>query len=144
LQAGQEKLMVLFRPVGMAAALLATLVLPPGAFAQGTSASAQLQRWQAAAGAPADAARGQKLFNTKAGNELSCASCHGQPPTRATRHASTGKPIDTLAPAFNAERFTDQAKVDKWFKRNCKDVFSRECSAAEKADLMAYLLSLKP
>ena len=103
------------------------------AWAQATTPAAQLQRWQAAAGAPGDAARGQKLFNTKAGNDVSCASCH----------ASTGKPIDALAPAFNSERFADQAKADKWFRRNCKDVFSRECSAAEKADLMAYLLSLR-
>ena len=52
--------------------------------------------------------------------------------------------IEPLAPAFNAERFTDQAKVDKWLRRNCKDVFSRECTAPEKADVLAYLLSLKP
>ena len=113
------------------------------AWAQATTPAAQLQRWQAAAGAPGDAARGQKLFNTKAGNDVSCASCHGRPPTGPSRHASTGKPIDALAPAFNSERFADQAKADKWFRRNCKDVFSRECSAAEKADLMAYLLSLR-
>ena len=113
------------------------------AWAQATTPAAQLQRWQAAAGAPGDAARGQKLFNTKAGNDVSCASCHGSPPTGPSRHASTGKPIDALAPAFNSERFADQAKADKWFRRNCKDVFWRECSAAEKADLMAYLLSLR-
>ena len=113
------------------------------AWAQATTPAAQLQRWQAAAGAPGDAARGQKLFNTKAGNDVSCASCHGSPPTGPSRHAGTGKPIDALAPAFNSERFADQAKADKWFRRNCKDVFSRECSAAEKADLMAYLLSLR-
>ena len=113
------------------------------AWAQATTPAAQLQRWQAAAGAPGDAARGQKLFNTKAGNDVSCASCHGSPPTGPSRHASTGKPIDALAPAFNSERFADQAKADKWFRRNCKDVFSRECSAAEKADLLAYLLSLR-
>lgn len=113
------------------------------AWAQATTPAAQLQRWQAAAGAPGDAARGQKLFNTKAGNDVSCASCHGSPPTGPSRHASTGKPIDALAPAFNSERFADQAKADKWFRRNCKDVFSRECSAAEKADLMAYMLSLR-
>ena len=113
------------------------------AWAQATTPAAQLQRWQAAAGAPGDAARGQKLFNTKAGNDVSCASCHGSPPTGPSRHASTGKPTDALAPAFNSERFADQAKADKWFRRNCKDVFSRECSAAEKADLMAYLLSLR-
>jgi hypothetical protein len=49
-----------------------------------------------------------------------------------------------LAPAFNAKAFTDTAKVDKWFKRNCKDVLSRECSAQEKADVLAYLINIKP
>jgi hypothetical protein len=48
-----------------------------------------------------------------------------------------------MAPAFNPQRFTDAAKVDKWFRRNCKDVLARECSAAEKADVLAWLLSLK-
>ena len=118
------------------------LLLAGAASAQTTSAAAQLARWEAAAGAPGQAARGQKLFSTRP-RELSCASCHGTPPTAASRHASTGKTIAPLAPAFNAERFTDTAKVDKWLRRNCRDVFERECSAAEKADLMAYLLSLK-
>ena len=40
--------------------------------------------------------------------------------------------------------FTDSAKVDKWFRRNCKDVLQRECAPGEKADVLAYLLSLKP
>ena len=39
---------------------------------------------------------------------------------------------------------TDVARVDKWFRRNCNDVLSRECSAAEKADVLAYLNGLKP
>jgi hypothetical protein len=47
------------------------------------------------------------------------------------QHASTGKPIGALAPAFNRERFTDPAKVEKWFRRNCNEVMGRECSAAE-------------
>lgn len=66
-----------------------------------------------------------------------------QPPTAPNRHAATGKSIAPLAPAFHAERFTDSAKVDKWFKRNCKDVLSRECTALEKADVLAYLIGLK-
>ncbi|MBX9935628.1 MAG: DUF1924 domain-containing protein, partial [Burkholderiaceae bacterium] len=56
---------------------------------------------------------------------------------------STGKTIAPLAPAFNPERFTDTAKADKWFRRNCKDVLSRECTAAEKADVLAWLVQLK-
>ena len=64
-------------------------------------------------------------------------------PTTEGKHANTGKPIAPLAPGFNPQAFTDVAKVDKWFRRNCKDVLSRECTAAEKADVMAYLVNLK-
>jgi len=65
-------------------------------------------------------------------------------PTRAGSHAATGKPIAALAPAFNAERFADPAKTEKWFRRNCNDVVGRECSAAEKADVISWLRTLKP
>jgi hypothetical protein len=58
-------------------------------------------------------------------------------------HVVTSKPIAPMAPAFNAERFTDAVKSEKWFRRNCKDVLKRECTDAEKADVLAYLLSLK-
>lgn len=129
------------------AAAVATVSLALGALpaqAGDTTAGAQLAQWQAQAGAPASAERGKVFFAARHGGELSCASCHGAPPTAPARHASTGKAIDTLAPAFNPARFTDTAKVRKWFTRNCKDVLSRECSAAEKADLLAYLTSLKP
>jgi hypothetical protein len=62
-------------------------------------------------------------------------------PTQAGKHASTGKPIGALAPAFNPERFTDPAKVEKWFRRNCNDVMARECTPAEKADVLAWLMT---
>jgi hypothetical protein len=65
-------------------------------------------------------------------------------PTSPGRHAATGKPIQPLAPAFNPARFTDPAKVEKWFRRNCNDVVGRECSAAEKADAVTWLMTLKP
>lgn len=87
--------------------------------------------------------RGGKFFSDKHGNEWSCSSCHGIPPTGEGKHASTNKVIAPLAPAFNAERFTDEAKVDKWFKRNCNDVLGRSCTSAEKADVLSYLISLK-
>ena len=35
------------------------------------------------------------------------------------------------------------AKTEKWFRRNCNDVASRECTAAEKAGVLAWLLALK-
>jgi hypothetical protein len=64
------------------------------------------------------------------------------PPTADGRHAVTAKPIAPLAPAANPKVFTDSARVDKWFRRNCKDVLSRECSPQEKADVLAYLTRL--
>ena len=65
-------------------------------------------------------------------------------PPRPASTPSTGKPIGALAPAFNPERFTDAAKAEKWFRRNCNDVVGRECTAAEKADVLSWLLTLKP
>jgi hypothetical protein len=96
-----------------------------------------------AAGRPASAARGQAFFTSRHGQEWSCASCHGDVPVTPGRHASTGKAIEPMAPAINARRFTDEAKVEKWFRRNCKDVVGRECTAAEKADVITWLVTLR-
>lgn len=108
------------------------------------TAQEQLAALSAQAGSPADPARGQRLFTSRHGGEWSCSSCHLAPPIQAGRHASTGKAIAALAPAANPQRFSDPAKSEKWFRRNCKDVLGRECSNAEKADVLAWLLSLKP
>jgi hypothetical protein len=89
--------------------------------------------------------RGEQFFKTRHGEDnWSCASCHTDNPTAPGKHAVTGKPLEPLAPSANAERFTNPAKVDKWFKRSCKDVLQRECTAAEKGDVLAYLLALNP
>lgn len=109
-----------------------------------TSPAQQLQRFATEAGRPGNVSAGERLFTRKQGGEWSCASCHGERPLASGRHASTGKTIAALAPAANPRSLTDAAKVDKWLRRNCKDVFSRECSAAEKADVLAWLISLKP
>lgn len=108
-----------------------------------TSPASLLAQWQSAAGGAASAERGKTFFTSRHGAEWSCASCHGNPPTGEGRHASTGKPIKPLAPSFNPERFTDAAKVEKWIRRNCRDVLARECSASEKADVLAWLIGLK-
>lgn len=125
--------------------LLPALVLCAGlARAADTTPAQQLERFAREAGSPGQPERGKAFFTSRQGGQWSCASCHGNPPTAAGKHANTGKVIEPLAPAFNPQVFTDIAKVDKWFRRNCKDVAQRECSAAEKADVMAYLTSLKP
>jgi mono/diheme cytochrome c family protein len=112
--------------------------------AAATSPAQLLAEQQQLAGTPADAARGRQFFTSRHGREWSCSSCHGETPTQPGKHASTGKTIGPLAPAFNAERFSDTAKVEKWFRRNCNDVVGRECSAGEKADVLAFLSTLKP
>jgi hypothetical protein len=123
------------------ATLLIGAALAP--VAQATTAAQLLADYSAQAGGAADPARGQQLFTTRHGREWSCSTCHGAVPTQPGRHAATGKTIAAMAPAINAERFTDSAKTEKWFRRNCNDVVGRECSAAEKADLLAWLLTLK-
>ncbi|MCX8018086.1 MAG: DUF1924 domain-containing protein [Rhodocyclaceae bacterium] len=70
----------------------------------------------------------------------SCASCHTDKPSQPGRHVVTDKAIKPLAPAIEAERFTDFAKAEKGFGRNCKEVVGRECSAAEKADFLAFVM----
>jgi len=112
--------------------------------AQADSPAQILAAYSASAGIPAVAARGQQFFSAPHGREWQCASCHGAVPVQAGKHAATAKPIAALAPAANSERFSDPAKVEKWFRRNCNDVVGRECSAAEKADVLAWLITLKP
>ncbi|MCL4746398.1 MAG: DUF1924 domain-containing protein [Burkholderiaceae bacterium] len=119
-------------------------LLSVSARAADTSAAQQLARWSAQAGASGQAERGRALFSSRHGGEWSCASCHGEPPMTPGKHASTGKPIDPLAPAVNPKALTDTARLDKWFRRNCNDVLKRECTPLEKADVLAYLGGLKP
>lgn len=88
------------------------------------------------------AARGQAFYSAKTG-DMACASCHGDSPKASGKHTKTGKDILPLAPSANAQRFADAAKVEKWFGRNCKDVLNRACTAQEKGDFIAYVLSVK-
>lgn len=117
--------------------------VPSQSMAEPTSPSAQMERFSAEARRPGVVEPGRQFFVRKHGNEWACSSCHGESPTGIGRHASTGKALEPLAPAFNPKSLTDSARVDKWFRRNCKDVLGRECTAGEKADVLAWLISLK-
>ncbi len=119
------------------------LALAGASAAQAATPAELLAGYSAQAGAPAQAARGQAFFTQMHGREWSCSSCHGATPTGTGQHASTAKAIQPLAPSANAQRFTELAKSEKWFRRNCNDVLGRECSPAEKADVLAWLLTLK-
>ena len=91
-------------------------------------------------------ARGEALYRSehpgRNGGAQSCASCHTANPKQPGQ-TRVGKRIEPMAPAVNPERFTDAAKVEKWFRRNCTDVLARECSAQEKGDFIAWLNQIK-
>ncbi|MDE2366523.1 MAG: DUF1924 domain-containing protein [Betaproteobacteria bacterium] len=89
-----------------------------------------------------DASRGEQFFKSRHGGDWSCSVCHTDDPTAMGKHAVTKKIIEPLAPSASSARFTNAKKVEKWFKRNCKDVLERECTAQEKGDVLMYLLSL--
>lgn len=123
--------------------LLAILSLP--SLASGPNDLIQHYSRQAAseqAGFTPNAKRGAAFYRQPFASSTempACVSCHTEQPGLPGRHAITGKRILPLAPAANNERFSDPAKVEKWFGRNCRDVLGRACSAAEKADFIAYL-----
>jgi Domain of unknown function (DUF1924) len=131
--------------LGLALACAALAGMGPMA-AQAATPAELLAAYEAQAKAPGSPERGQKLFTTNFGRTLgfSCSSCHGAEPVKSGRDQVTEKSIRPLAPAFNAQRFTDKSKVDTWFRLNCNDVVGRDCSAAEKADVLAWLLTFKP
>lgn len=113
-------------------------------FALAATPAQLLGQYSAQAGRSALPERGKALFTSRHTGTWSCASCHGAQPIGVGQHAATGRPIQPLAPGFNPERFTESGKVEKWFRRNCNDVLGRECSAAEKADVLSWLITLTP
>ena len=115
------------------------------AVAAADSPASLMAQYAKQAGVPVSALsaqRGAALYRTehpgRNGQAVSCAGCHTANPTQPGR-TRVGKRIEPLAPAANPQRFTDAAKVEKWFRRNCQDVLQRECSAQEKGDFIAWL-----
>lgn len=103
---------------------------------------------EAKAAAPAfagfSAARGeafhQKKFAGGKADSPACTSCHADDPRSAGR-SSAGKTIEPMALSVSAGRYTDPAKVEKWFRRNCNDVLGRKCTPQEKGDWLTYVMS---
>ncbi len=127
-----------------ALALAMTGALLYGPPVQAATPAELLAHYSAQAGRSPLPAQGQQFFTTRHAGEWSCASCHQASALQPGRHATTGKPIQPLAPAAHPARFTDLAKAEKWFRRNCQDVARRACTPGEKADVLAWLMSLKP
>jgi len=89
-------------------------------------------------------ARG-KILHTQAfaggkADTPACTSCHDKDP-RGAGSTPAGKAIKAMAVSVTPDRYSDPAKVEKWFKRNCNEVIGRECSAQEKGDWLAYMVS---
>lgn len=88
------------------------------------------------------AERGKAFFHAKhVGGKpetASCTVCHTVNP-QARGITRAGKEIDPIAVSGTPARFTDPAKVAKWFRRNCKSVLGRECTAAEKGDFITFM-----
>lgn len=101
---------------------------------------------QAAAADPGfagfSAGRGKAFFAaTRTGGKPdtpSCATCHTTSPLQAGQ-TRAGKAIAPMAVSRSPDRFTDIAKTEKWFARNCNSVLGRDCSAIEKGDFIAYM-----
>jgi hypothetical protein len=128
---------ILFLVAALAATMTAGAATPADLLAQWRAEGAT-----GGSAAPFSAVRGKQLFEQRS-SDWSCSSCHTADPREGGKHVVTGKAIQPLAPAANPQRFTDAAKVEKWFRRNCKDVLSRACTPAEKGDVLTYLVSLK-
>jgi len=98
----------------------------------------------ASAAEAGDAAQGKLLWSQthmqkKLGKAVSCASCHTANLTQAGEHLRTGKRIEPMALSVNPNRLSDPAKIAKWFRRNCKWTWGRECTSEEKQQIMAWM-----
>ncbi len=102
--------------------------------------------YQASGAGPFSAQKGEQLWqreviSAKDGRARSCTTCHGSDLRRSGKHAKTGKVIEPLSPAVNAERLSNAKKIRKWFKRNCKWTWGRECTPQEKGDFLSFIRS---
>lgn len=88
---------------------------------------------------------GKIFFNRKIkapnGKDVACASCHTSNPANTGKNIVTGRSIAPLSPLVNAKRFSDLEKVEDKFTEHCNDIIGADCTAAEKANFIAYLLT---
>ncbi len=131
-------------------ALFATATIGlAGVALAGAGQQAVLDQYAAAAKAadPAfggfSADRGKAFFlakNSHSADTPSCSSCH-TPDPRQKGQTTVGQAIAPMAVSVTPDRFTDIAKTEKWFRRNCNTVLGRECTAQEKGDFIAFMTS---
>lgn len=125
-----------------AAWVLAGLAL--ASVAQAATVDERLAEYRRQGATSFSAQTGEALWNKemadpRSGEKRSCATCHRANLTEPGRHAETGKVIQPMKPAVNPERLTDAKKIEKWFLRNCKWTYGRECTAQEKGDFLMFI-----
>jgi len=95
---------------------------------------------------PFTAAEGRKFYlirRTWQSGDFTCSGCHTDDPRQEGKHIKTHLPIKPLAPSVNPERFIDAQKVEANLTAHCMDLHERDCSAYEKGNFIAYLMSVK-
>ena len=90
------------------------------------------------------AAAGEALWSksvkdARTGESRNCAACHTANLRDAGKHAETGKLIEPMKPAVNPKRLSDARQIEKWFLRNCKWTYGRECTPQEKGDFLLFI-----
>jgi len=106
-----------------------------------------LQSYQTEGAGHFSASAGEKLWKqeheapegAESPKPRNCQTCHGVDLSKPGEHVRTGKVIDPMALSVNPQRFSDVKKIKKWFRRNCKWVLGRVCTAQEKGDILTYL-----
>jgi len=109
-----------------------------------TTVNTLMKSYQSQGAKSGNAQRGElfwnKTFSGKAPfTKRSCKSCHTANLKNKGEHLRTGKILKPLAPSVNSLSLSKVKKVNKWFKRNCKWTIGKECSAQEKADILAFI-----
>jgi len=126
--------------------LLAGLALSPAIFAGGVDSA--FDKYRAQGGTNFSAAAGEEMWkrnvlSAKDNKMHNCGNCHTNNLTQTGKHHRTKKAIKPMAISANSARYTKVKKIEKWFKRNCKWTWGRECSPQEKGDLLTYMINYK-
>jgi hypothetical protein len=111
---------------------------------QANSVDEMLASYKAAGAGSFSAEQGRKAWEStmpdkKSGKPRYCSDCHGNDLSNPGSHIKTGKRIEPMAPSVNSKRLSDTKKIRKWFKRNCKWTWGRECTPQEKGDLLLFI-----
>jgi hypothetical protein len=123
----------------IASALISTTVLA-------NTVDQRLQEYTTQGGKNYSADAGKNMWSrefksAEDGKLRACTTCHSGDLRTTGKHAVTGKVIQPMSPAVNKERLTDAEKIEKWFGRNCKWTYGRECTAQEKGDFLKFIQS---